>query len=217
MSGTATVLPGDTLTVVVDGVLYTAGDGNLVDNNDRTWTLSIPVQNALAENVFDVTASISDAAGNQSVDVSSNELLVDLTLPNTPTVESLLTNSATPTIVGQATVLAGEVLSVNVNGISYTAGDGSLVLNPDGTWALTIPANSALPEGPLNVVATVIDAAGNSASDATVNELLIDLTAPVMPSFGGQLENTSTPILSGEIDLQPGDVFTVTVLSLIHI
>ena len=40
----------DDLTVVVDGVTYNEGDGNLTDNGDDTWTLAIPT--ALAESTI---------------------------------------------------------------------------------------------------------------------------------------------------------------------
>lgn len=78
---------------------------------------------------------------------------------------------ATPTIYGEARVGAGEVLTVSVNGIVYTAGAGNLVLS--GTrWYLTIPAGNALAAGTYNVIATVTDTAGNK-SNAIANKLTI--------------------------------------------
>ena len=77
IEGTATIASGETLTVEVNGVTYTAGDSNLVDNSDGTWTLSVPV--TLIEGLYDVTATITDAAGNAGTDPSSSELLIDTT------------------------------------------------------------------------------------------------------------------------------------------
>ena len=176
ISGTATVGAGETLTVEVNSVTYTAGDGNLVDNGDGTWSLTIPAGNALTENTYSVTATVTDAAGNSTSDATSSELVIDTTAPATaPTVTAQTTNDTTPTISGTAAVGAGETLTVTVNGITYTAGDGNLVDNGDGTWSLTIPAGNALTENTYSVTATVTDAAGNSTSDATDGELTIIL------------------------------------------
>jgi len=69
---------------------------------------------------------------------------VDLTAPVVPTVTSLVTNQIAPILTGTADVAAGESLAVTVNGVTYTAGDGNLVDNGDGTWVLVIPASDAL-------------------------------------------------------------------------
>ena len=110
---------------------------------------------------------------------------------------SLLTNDDTPVISGAAIVGTGETLSVEVNGVVYTDGDGHLVDNGDGTWDLTIPISDALPEGLFDVMVTVTDAAGNSSSESSTNELTIDLTPPPTPTINSLLTNTGTPTLSG--------------------
>ena len=74
ISGTATVAAGESLSVTVGGITYTEVDGNLIINNgDDTWDLSIPV--VLAEANYEVTASVTDAAGNVSTDISNLCLL----------------------------------------------------------------------------------------------------------------------------------------------
>ena len=147
ISGTATVGAGETLSVEVNGVVYTVGDNNMIDNGDGTWDLTIPLADALAEGNYDVVAMVVDAALNASTDPSSDELEIDLTAPVAPTVTAQLTNSETPLISGTATVGAGETLSVEVNGVVYTVGDSNLIENGDGTWDLTIPLANALAEG----------------------------------------------------------------------
>ena len=60
----------------------------------------------------------------------------------TPTVTPLSTNDTTPTITGTATVAAGETLTVTVNSVTYTAGDGNLSYDSlNHTWSLTIPSH----------------------------------------------------------------------------
>lgn len=209
ITGTATVTAGDILTVLVDGTTYTAGDGLLVDNGDGTWALSIAV--ALAENTYDVTTTVTDSAGNSTSDTTVGELTIDLTAPIAPGVTSLATTDPTPSIEGTATVAAGETLTVEINGIIYTAGDGNLTDNGDGTWALTIPATNILPEALYQVIATVTDAAGNSSIDPGIDDLLVDFTAPLTPGVTSLTTNDTTPLIEGTATLSPGEILTVTV------
>ena len=114
--------PGDTLTVSIDGVTYTDGDGSLLDNGDGTWILTIPV--ALPEGTYEVIATVTDPADNTTDDTTTGELIIDLTAPIAPGVTSLATTDTTPVIEGTATIQPGEVLTVEVDGVIYTAGDG---------------------------------------------------------------------------------------------
>ncbi|WP_223248860.1 Ig-like domain-containing protein, partial [Leeuwenhoekiella nanhaiensis] len=116
MTGTAD--SADDLVVVVDGVTYTEGDGNLVDNGDDTWTLTIP--SPLADGTYDVMATATDAASNASVDATVDELTIDTTPPTVPTVDPLGTNDNTPTITGTAD--SADDLVVVVDGVTYTEG-----------------------------------------------------------------------------------------------
>uniref|UniRef100_UPI00196548D6 Ig-like domain-containing protein n=1 Tax=Escherichia coli TaxID=562 RepID=UPI00196548D6 len=88
--------------VTVNGVTYTEGDGNLVDNGDGTWTLTIPTGNEIPEGTYDVSVTATDAAGNTSTDVTTDELVIDTTDPTVPTVNSQVTNDTTPVITGTA-------------------------------------------------------------------------------------------------------------------
>ena len=135
------------LRVEVNGVIYTVGDGHLVNNGDGSWDLTIPAADALADNLYQVIATLTDAAGNTSTDPGVDELWVDTSTPSSPGVTSLVTNDVTPLISGTAIVGAGETLSVEVNGVIYTVGDGNLIDNGDGSWDLTIPLADALAEG----------------------------------------------------------------------
>jgi len=159
ISGTATLDPGEILTVTVDGILYTVGDGNLIINSDGTWTLNIPT--TLTEGIYDVTASITDSAGNTTNDSGTSELIIDTSAPIPPTAESLTTTDSTPTLTGSADIAANDTLTVTVNGTVYTAGGGNLVVNSDGTWSLNIPF--ALPEGTYQIEVTVTDPVGNTS------------------------------------------------------
>ena len=170
------------LRVEVDGVIYTVGDGHLVDNGDGTWDLTIPAADALVDNLYQVIATLTDAAGNTSTDPGVDELWVDTSAPSSPGVTSLVTNDDTPLISGTAIVGSGETLSVEVNGVVYTVGDGNLIDNGDGSWDLTIPLADALAEGNYDVVARVVDTALNASCLLYTSPSPRDLSTSRMPS-----------------------------------
>ncbi|WP_206635287.1 Ig-like domain-containing protein, partial [Leeuwenhoekiella marinoflava] len=188
----------DDLTVVVDGVTYTEGDGNLTDNGDDTWTLVIPAANALADGTYDVMATATDAAGNPSMDETVDELTIDTIAPTIPTVDVLVTDNPTPTITGTADSV--DDLTVEVNGVVYTEGDGNLTDNGDDTWMLVIPVGNALADGTYDVMATATDAAGNPSMDETVDELTIDTIAPTIPTVDVLVTDNPTPTITGTAD-----------------
>lgn len=77
ISGTATVGDKDKLVVVVNGVSYVEGDGNLtINRTNNTWSLTIPVANALSAATYSVIATVTDLAGNSAADSSTGELVI---------------------------------------------------------------------------------------------------------------------------------------------
>ncbi|MFY9151195.1 MAG: Ig-like domain-containing protein [Prolixibacteraceae bacterium] len=215
ISGTATVAANELFTVIVNGITYTLGDGNLVLSGTN-WTLQIPEANTLADGIFEVQATVTDEAGNSSSEFTSDELRIDTTTPEVPTVLELITNVQTPLISGTSTIQIGDVLRVTVNDITYTSGDGNLSYK-GVSWSLQIPAGNELPEGVYPVTATVTDAAGNFATDATTNELTVDITKPApIPTVNALVTNDSTPVLTGTATVASGDVFTVTINNIVY-
>jgi len=174
--GTATLGAGESLSISVGGATYdvTPSDGSwsldLATATPASGTLSLP-----SDGTYQVVATVTDAAGNATSDTTTGELVIDTTAPAAPTVTALSTNSSTPTISGTATLGTGEAMTVTVGGATYD------VTPSGGTWSLDLatatPASGTLSlpsDGTYQVVATVTDAAGNAASDATTGELVID-------------------------------------------
>ena len=110
IEGTVAIASGTTLRVSVGGFLYTEGDGQLVNAGDGTWALTIPNGRELADGLYQVVATLADAAGNVATDGGTDELVVDTTAPPTPGVTSLTVAERSPTIEGTASVGAGETL-----------------------------------------------------------------------------------------------------------
>jgi len=135
-----------------------------VFNTSLSWAVTLTASNTLKLKVVDL-------AGNEGT-VTSQAYTLDTTAPAAPTVNALTTSNTTPTITGTATVGASEVLTVVVNSVAYTAGGADLTLS--GTdWTLVIPSGDALAIGTYPVTAAVTDAAGNTTSDSTTDELVI--------------------------------------------
>ena len=75
---------GEVFTVIVNGVTYTDGDGNLAVAGTN-WTLTIPPGDAITvDGTYPVVATVTDAAGNATTDASTNELVIDTTAPAQP-------------------------------------------------------------------------------------------------------------------------------------
>jgi len=210
---TGTADSADDLAVMLNGVTYTEGDGNLTDNGDDTWTLNVPDVNALPDGTYDVMATATDSAGNSSSDATTDELTIDTTAPTVPTVDLLTTNDNTPTITGTAD--SADDLTVMLNGVTYTEDDGNLTDNGDDTWTLDVPDADALPDGTYDIMATATDAAGNSSSDATLDELTIDSTGPGIPTVNSQTTADVTPTITGTAD--SSESLTVSVNSVTYV
>ncbi len=142
-------------------VVCTAGD---------VWTATFDVTLiADGTNAVTINASQTDAATNigNAVDTADKDVAIAV-----PTVDLLTTNSATPVITGTAD--ADTVLTIVVGGASYT-----LTATAGGSWSLdtavAIPDSGpfALLVGQNEVAVTSVDAAGNSANDASTNEVTL--------------------------------------------
>ncbi|WP_229712739.1 Ig-like domain-containing protein, partial [Marivirga lumbricoides] len=209
VSGTAEI--GSTVVVVINGVTFTTtadASGNWsVDTETATPTAGGPFT-PLTDGDYDVAVTSTDAAGNSSSDATNNELTINTSIPTAPTVNLLTTNDVTPVITGTnglgTSQPAGETLTVTVNGATYT-------VTPDASGNWSVDTETATPTsgtlGTFNngtsyeVVATVTDAASNSASDATSNEVSIDTTAPATPTVNALTTSDNTPVVSGTAEI----------------
>src|SRR5690606_28092591 len=199
---TGTADSEDELTVGVNGVVYSEGNGDLTDNGDNTWTLQVPVGNEIPDGVYDVTATAMDLAGNMSTDTTIDELTIDSGSPTIPTVNPIATPDPTPQITGTAD--SEDDLTVEVNGVVYTEGDGNLTDNGNNTWTLQVPDGNEIPVGTYDVVVTVTNDDGNTSTDTTTDELTIE-TPPVSDISITKVADQLNPLVGDLIK------FTVTV------
>ncbi|PTB95886.1 hypothetical protein C9994_09750, partial [Marivirga lumbricoides] len=165
---------------------------------------------------YEVVATVTDAASNSASDATSNEVSIDTTAPATPTVNALTTSDNTPTLSGTAEI--GSTVVVVINGVTFTT-----TADASGDWSVDTETATPtaggpftpLPDGDYDVAVTSTDAAGNSSSDATNNELTINTSIPTAPTVNLLTTNDVTPVITGTNGLgtsQPaGETLTVTV------
>lgn len=187
---------GETLTVSVNGATYT-----IAPDAAGNWTLNLdtitPTSGTLGTFVngasYAVTARVTNAAGNASIDTTTNELTIDTAPPAIPTVDLLNTDDTTPVITGttgtRGALGAGETLRVSINGATYTvapSANGSWSLDLDAATPVSGTASPLVRGNTYAVVATVTDLAGNVSTDASTNELRVATqTADVLVGTSG--------------------------------
>ena len=158
-------------------------------------------------NAVVVDATQTDSFGNTG-NAATVLLDKDATPPGIPTVDAQTTSDTTPIITGTAD--AGAIVVVSVAGAQYT-----VAANGAGVWffdtgVIAPDSGSFNPNinGANTVVATVTDFAGNSSTDVTINELVIDTVDPVPPTVFSLLTNDTTPTVTGMAEA--GSTNTIT-------
>ncbi|WP_181165620.1 Ig-like domain-containing protein [Mesorhizobium sp. B2-4-12] len=209
ISGTTSgVDDGQHVTVSLNGHSYDA----VVTSN--AWTATVPAAAlthiALADGSYQVTADVSDVAGNPATQ-ATHSLAVDETAP-TITISQIAGDDILNALEAQSPLAIsgttsgvddGQHVTVSLNGHSYDA------VVTSNAWTATVPAAAlthiALADGSYQVTADVSDVAGNPATQAT-HSLAVDETAPTISS---EAITSATGIQNSY--LNAGDVVSVTV------
>uniref|UniRef100_UPI002494EA41 Ig-like domain-containing protein n=1 Tax=Pseudoalteromonas arctica TaxID=394751 RepID=UPI002494EA41 len=194
--------PNSTITVTFTDA---ANDVQSIDvQTDINGNWSATPTGTLAEGNYNVSASITDAAGNTGTGTDTGE--VDITAPDLEIIPSFLLGNLV-SLSGDSDLPGGSVITITeylvggLVGATYTA-----TTNPDGTWGL---ANITVPLLNLAyVTASATDAAGNVR---TINTLDFDNVAPDLTVSVDALSNDSTPVISGTTDMGQGTVINITV------
>ncbi|MGS6192346.1 Ig-like domain-containing protein [Enterobacter asburiae] len=178
VNGVTNAEAGQTVTVTLNGVDYST----TVQANG-SWSVTVPSADlsGITDGNYTISAAVSDKAGNPAS--ADRDVLVDTTVPQL-TIHTVsdddVINSAehaqalivTGSVTGAA---AGDVVTVTLNGKSYTA-----TLDASGNWSVGVPAAdvTALAAGDYTITAALTDKAGNSNS--ATHGVEVNLTAPVL-------------------------------------
>lgn len=199
---------GDTISgVTFNFSQFGGGAAVAATNSGGTWTAIYTITTGSIDATSrNVSATVTDNAGNATTTAGTNNVTVDNQAPTAPGTPDLaaasdsgssntdnLTSDATPTLTGSGALANGTVTL-------YSGGTvlGITTADASGNWSFT--PGSALAAGTHSITVTTTDAVGNvSAASATLS-LNIDTSAPVIGSV-------SIPAAPMKI----GDVVTATI------
>uniref|UniRef100_UPI003325F811 Ig-like domain-containing protein n=1 Tax=Pseudoalteromonas sp. SMN1298-MNA-CIBAN-0114 TaxID=3140428 RepID=UPI003325F811 len=201
IAGTSDASQGSTVTVIVTDSSGAAQTMSATVLANGTW--SIPVPAAIAEGGYTISASVSDAAGNDTTATGTGE--VDTTAPTLVLTSPGSSNDITPTLSGTSDAVEGTVINFTVVDDLGNTQTFTTTVDADGNFSIEVP--TALAEGPYTITANISDVAGNS-TDITGNGT-IDTTAPSVSVDAPVLTNDSTPTVTGSSDA-PNSTITVT-------
>ncbi|MEG5875196.1 Ig-like domain-containing protein [Enterobacter hormaechei] len=198
LSGSVTgAAAGDLVTITISNVDYTT-----VVDAAGNWSLGLPasVVQGLTDGTWTINVSVTDQSGNtgsSSVDVVVNTVTPVIGI-NTLAVDDVI-NAAEKgedlLLSGTSNQPEGTTITVNLNGINYTA-----TTDASGNWSVTVHASavSALGEANYTVMASVTDNVGNSA--ATTHDVLVDSSLPVVTlnNFAGDNIVNAAEVAAGQ-------------------
>ncbi len=167
LSGTITD-PTAVVTVVIDGVTYTA-----TNHEDGTWSLPAgTIAPALTPGTHTATVTFSDAAGNRTT--QSTDLTIQRPDADPPTVNPVDWVGGTPVITGTYDATNSQSLTVTVNGVTYTLGSSPELTASGNNWTLNLSNLSApLPAGSYDVKVQVTTRSAGTLGDTTATELTV--------------------------------------------
>ncbi|MEG6206228.1 Ig-like domain-containing protein [Enterobacter hormaechei] len=188
---------GDLVTITINNVDYTT-----VVDAAGNWSLGLPasVIQGLTDGTWTINVSVTDRSGNtgnSSVDVVVNTVTPVIGI-NTLAADDVI-NAAEKgedlLLSGTSNQPEGTTITVNLNGINYTA-----TTDASGNWSVTVPASavSALGEANYTVTASVTDNVGNSA--AATHDVLVDSSLPVVTlnNFAGDNIVNAAEVAAGQ-------------------
>ncbi|MFK8030357.1 MAG: DUF4347 domain-containing protein [Gammaproteobacteria bacterium] len=177
------------LSVTVNLVTYTEGDGSLTDTGSDTWSLAIP--SALTDGTYEVVAT-SVLGPLSATDTSSNELIVDTVLPVINAVDLGPVSNSAPTLSGTTSADSGLTVTVTDEN-NLTVCTAVVVFSDPNSWECS--PEGGLADGTYTLEAAVTNGAGSTATDLFTVE--IDVTAPVVSGNDAGPTLDKTPTLSG--------------------
>ncbi|SDT99918.1 Ig-like domain-containing protein [Pseudomonas yamanorum] len=211
VKGTGT--PDTTVQVYADGKLVGFG----MVGADGQWSVELTTD--LVENVNNISATITNAAGNTSPEAISFPIILDTSTPEAANDHELnddvgvirgalndgdTTDDNRPTFIGNAEACSIVIIFDNDNEI------GSVVSDATGRWAFT--PNAVLVDGEHYLSTIVVDAVGNKSPESGFINFNVDTRSvvikisSVMDNLGsvvgavdkGGITDDTTPTLSGQ-------------------
>jgi len=145
--------------------------GSSLVSQTGDWTVTPTA--ALPDGTHTILLVQVDRAGNVGAS-ASRTLVIDTVAPGVPTVFPLNSTSATPVLRGLFDINDTVVLTVTLDGTTYSSLNGEVTLaRGNGEWECPVPVRNALRAGTYSAEVVARDAAGNASADLTSGEVLI--------------------------------------------
>ncbi|MFQ2150872.1 retention module-containing protein, partial [Aeromonas jandaei] len=217
LTGTTDAPAGSIVTLLVTDANGNQQTLTAIVNPNGTFT--VDVVTPLAEGSYNVTASVTDPAGNTGSATDSGS--VDVTAPAITVDAPDNTNDTTPTITGKTDAAPGSVVTIVVTDAKGGEQTLTTTVKQDGSYSVDVA--TPLAEGSYKVDASVTDPAGNTGKatdggsiDTVVPELGIDLNPIVVGGDNvvnqAEADDKARVTLSGTVsgDAKVGDTVTLT-------
>ncbi|MGP5192003.1 Ig-like domain-containing protein, partial [Vreelandella alkaliphila] len=163
--------------------------GEVVDDGEGNlgYSVDVPTADLIADNSVKASVTATDAAGNSQTATETHEVTVDAEIAVGITIDTIagddVINTAeaeqnftavTGTVSGD--VVAGDQVTVSVNGNSYTAnvvddGAGNL------SYSTTVATVDLIADNSVEASVTATDAAGNSQTATETREVTVNTDA----------------------------------------
>ncbi|MGX4847617.1 BapA/Bap/LapF family large adhesin [Enterobacter cloacae] len=234
VSGSETNDATPTLTGTADAnsvvTIFDGGTQIAVVTADDTGAWSFTPETALVEGSHSFTVLATDPQGNVSEVSAPWSVVVELTAPTVPTLDTVsdnvpggatgnltsgqATNDNTPTISG--TGQAGSTIHILNNGTQI----GTAIVDGAGSWSFT--PTTPLDDGSYSLRVYATDAAGNASANSSVFAFTVDTAAPGVPVVTTVIDDvapTTGTLTSGSItnDARPTFNGTGDVGSTVHV
>uniref|UniRef100_UPI002B49805A Ig-like domain-containing protein n=5 Tax=Aeromonas caviae TaxID=648 RepID=UPI002B49805A len=201
---TTDAAPGSTVTLTV-----TDANGNqqtLTATVQPDGSFSVDVTTPLAEGGYQVTASVTDPAGNTGT--ATDDGSVDTTAPIVTVNAPDNTNDNTPTITGTTDAAPGSTVTLTVTDANGNQQTLTATVQPDGSYSADVV--TPLPDGGYDVTASVTDPAGNRGTSS--DDGSVDTTANITVSLDDvNAANVANTPISGTSDVGPNRTVTLVI------
>ncbi|SNS48817.1 Por secretion system C-terminal sorting domain-containing protein [Ekhidna lutea] len=174
---------------VSSGGSVQGGSFNTVNDSTYTFLLDLSTEGLITIDIAD-SAAFAQSDGTPSPNANTFEIRYDITAP-VVTIDPLTTVDTSPALTG--TVDNDSVsVDITVDGSTYAASSIAA-----GVWVLNAGLISPpLTNGVYDLVVQATDSAGNVGTDATSNELTIDVLEVTVDAL---ITSESTPELTGTV------------------
>ncbi|WP_108882930.1 Ig-like domain-containing protein [Anderseniella sp. Alg231-50] len=162
---------------------------------------------------FGITvAGVANATSETVATATQDTAQEDAAPPTAPTVNKISGRSVRPSITGTWPEGDGNRLTVEVAGKTYELGkNGELTSDGSGNWTLKLGKDLA--DNTYDVVVIVTDKAGNSSADRGFGEVVVDSSAPAVPTVNNLLTRQRKPVITGAWPSGEAESLSISVAS----